>query len=456
MKQDNILCRSVIQVVIASLLASSGLAMAGVSADEAARLKTDLTPMGSERAGNKDGSIPAWTGGYTKVPAGYKSGQPRMDPYADEKPLYSITAANMGQYADKLSDGNKAMLQKYPSYRIDVYPSHRTHAAPQWVYDNTFKNATRAKTPNTGGTVEGAYGSYPFPIPKTGNEVMWNHVLRWRGEAARMPFNGYVIGSDGKPALSATVTDQEFNLPYNFRDGTPEKNQGEFWNVFQVTSAPSFKAGEILLIRDYLDVSKGRQAWQYLVGQRRVRRFPTLGYDSPNPVNSGADLVDQAFGFNGFQDRFNWKIVGKKEVIIPYNMNKFYLHKDKDVMAARHLNPDLVRWELHRVWVVEATLAEGKRHVQPKRMYYVDEDSWAVTLVDSWDAQGKFWSMTLTFPWIVYEGPGVMAEEFTTYDLIKGSYSLVTFGESAVQYELTKPFPESNFTPEAVAARGVR
>jgi Protein of unknown function (DUF1329) len=179
MKQNKKI-RSLVSGLLSSAMMVAVVAHAGVTPEEAAKLKTTLTPMGSERAGNADGSIPAWTGGYTTVPAGYQSGQPRIDPYASEKPLYSITAQNMDAHAAKLTEGNKAMLKKYPTYRIDVYPTHRTASAPQWVYDNTFKNATRAKTPNMGGTVEGAYGSYPFPIPKTGNEVLWNHLLRWR------------------------------------------------------------------------------------------------------------------------------------------------------------------------------------------------------------------------------------------------------------------------------------
>ena len=87
-------------------------------------------------------------------------------------------------HVDKLSDGQQAMLKKYPSYKIDVYPTRRTAAAPQWVYDNTFKNATRAKTTSNGDSLEGAHGGIPFPIAKTGKEAMWNHLLRWGGEAA--------------------------------------------------------------------------------------------------------------------------------------------------------------------------------------------------------------------------------------------------------------------------------
>ena len=121
------------------------VAHAAVTADEAAKLKTELTPLGGERAGNKDGTIPAWTGGYTTPIPGDKPGGRRGDPFKGEKPLFSITARNLGQYEEKLSDGQKALLKKDPEYRIDVYKTHRTAVAPQAVYDNTFRNATRAK-----------------------------------------------------------------------------------------------------------------------------------------------------------------------------------------------------------------------------------------------------------------------------------------------------------------------
>jgi hypothetical protein len=168
------------------LLTGSNL-LAAVAPDVAATLNTTLTPLGAERAGNENGSIPPWEGGLTEVTPGFEVGGRRPDPFAEEKPLFSITAVNMRQYADKLTDGTIAMLQKYPDsfLRMDVYPTHRTAAAPQWVYDKTYKNATSAEIIDGSGGPEpkGAYGGVPFPIPQSGAEVMWNHLLRWTGES---------------------------------------------------------------------------------------------------------------------------------------------------------------------------------------------------------------------------------------------------------------------------------
>jgi hypothetical protein len=432
-------------------LLGGGFSWAGVSAAEADKLKSELTPFGAERAGNKAGTIPAWTGGYTTVAAEYKSGS-RSDPFAADKPLYTVDASNMAQHLDKLSDGQQAMLKKYPSYKINVYPTHRTAAAPQWVYDNILKNATRAKTTNDGNSLESAYGGIPFPIPKTGKEAMWNHLLRWGGEAALYEPSTW-IASGGKVALSATTRNEE-NFPYYYKDGSPEKFSGEYWYDYQVTTAPSYKAGETILVRDSVDGSRARQAWQYLVGQRRVRKAPNLAYDTPDPVTSGIDFMDEVMLYLGALDRFDWKIVGKKEMLIPYNVNGFMGRKASEVLGPEHLNH--VRWELHRVLVVEASLPDGKRHTLPKRRYYLDEDTWGVSLYDGWDAQGQLWHSGVALPFVAPEFPAVVYHYFAMTDLLKGSYQATIGNDMSTQYQKVPPYPENNFTPDFVAARGVR
>jgi hypothetical protein len=447
--------RPLLASLVALTLGQAPLTATAATAEEAARLKSDLTPLGAEKAGNKDGTIPAWSGGYTKSPDGYKSGAVRQDPFAEEKPLYSISAKNMAEHADKLTDGQQAMLKKYPSYRIDVYPTHRTAAAPQFVYDNTFKNATRVKAGANGYSIEGAFGGIPFPIPKTGAEAMWNHQLRWQGDSVLYLAGSYVT-SGGKPVM-ASMTRNEMSFPYFYKGDTPESFKGDYWLLYQVTTAPGFKAGETILLRDPVDYAgKGRQAWQYLVGQRRVRRAPSIAYDTPNSVTSGVDFFDEVSLFVGALDKYEWKLVGKKEMIIPYNVNKFFQKSPEDVLGPNHFNPDHVRWELHRVWVVEATLANGKRHVIPKKKFYLDEDTWNAVLYDGWDARGQLWHSGMALPILAYEFPGVITYPFSVQDLLKGSYSATMINGQPTQYGQVARWPDSNFTPEAAAARGVR
>ena len=448
--------RAVMAILL--LVITSTLAIAAVTPEEAARLKSELTPLGAEKAGNKDGTIPAWNGGYTTVWLGYRSGQPRPDPFDGEKPRLTITAQNMQQYADQLSDGVKAMLQRFPSYRLDIYPTHRTAAAPQWLYDNTFQNATRARLiPNasTGSQVEGAYGGIPFPIPKEGAEAMWNHLISWRGEAYAYDCVTYVVPGNKRPVL-ATAGNCEIQFPYYYQDGSLNSFSGNYFAGKVTTTGPPFRAGEKVL--SIFPAGKNLQSWQYLVGQRRVRRAPNLAeYDTPSFTTSGFSLSDERTLFFGNLDRYEWKLVGKKAMFVPYNTQRFHLKKVDEVLGPRHLNPDHMRWELHRVWVVEATLASGKRHVMPKRRFYLDEDTWQVLLSDGWDARGQLWHIGQAIPILTPELPGTLAFTYVIYDLLKDGYAVANlFNEQQRQYQVVMRQPESYFSPAALAAEGVR
>jgi hypothetical protein len=431
-------------------------AVAAVTAEEAAKLKSELTPFGAEKAGNKDGSIPAWTGGYTTPIPGDRPGGRRGDPFKDEKPLFSITAKNMDQYADKLTDGSKAMLKKYPDYRIDVYKTHRTAAAPQWVYDNTFKNATRAKL--SGDIPEAAYGGVPFPIAKTGAEVMWNHLLRWRGTSWGWSGTQYQLTADGKAVMTTDGTaDQQ--MPYYFQDGSPETfaKSNEYWMIRLINVGPPIRAGEAIVGRLQLDASKD-QAWVYLTGQRRVRKLPNPCCDTPTPATAGVMSFDELETFTGRIDRFDWKLVGKQEVYIPYNGNKLLQPKtDAEVVGKHFPNPDHMRWELHRVWVVDAALRPGQRHQAPKGRYYCDEDTWMCVLADRWDANGQLWKTIWTHNFVAPDFPGTLSAAIGFNDLLSGAaYVGNLLNSKAAQWPIKQRFPDSNFTPDALAGEGVR
>ncbi|WP_428422532.1 DUF1329 domain-containing protein [Methylibium sp.] len=431
-------------------------AQAAVTPEEAAKLKSNLTPLGAEKAGNKDGSIPAWDGGYTKVPAGWKNGDPRPDPFASEKAVVSISAKNMAEHESKLSDGVKAMMKRYPSFRIDVYPTHRTHSAPAWVYENTFKNATSAKLIDGGYGVEGAYGGIPFPIPKDGFEAFQNSRLAWSGGAERYQLNTWVVTSDGKRTLSSAGT-QSWLWPYYYKDGRDKfKNEIFKYGSF-VKSAPSSVAGEALVFHEPITMSTPRGIWQYLVGQRRIRKAPSVAYDTPDTVTSGTGLFDEAFGSFGPVDRHGFKLVGKQEMYIPYNANRAALAPVDDFVKPNHLNPDHVRWELHRVWVVEADLLPGKRHALPKRRYYLDEDSWGIVLADNWDAQGQLYHMFYQLPYLAPDVPAVVTATvmWGVVNLLTGQYYYnCNWNGEKVHYPIPavpKDLSEAMLSPETIA-----
>jgi hypothetical protein len=437
------------------LLAATPGAWSAVSADEAAKLKTELTPLGGEKAGNKDGSIPAWTGGYTTAIPGFKNGGKRPDPFASDKPLYQVTSKNMDQYADKLTEGVKAMLKKYPdSFRVDVYPTRRTASAPQWVYDNTAKNAVKAELKDLVPT--NAYGGIPFPIPKSGAEAIWNHVLRWRGEAWHVTVKGVQGTADGKQVVTG-IGSGDFQMPYYFKDGNAEKFDGNHWSIRILTTGPALRAGEGIVGRQNVYGDK-TQVWVYVTGQRRVRKVPNACCDTPTPNSAGVSTFDQTDVFDGRLDRFDWKIVGKKEMLIPYNGNKLLATSEADALNAHHLNPNAMRWELHRVWVVEANVAAGKRHLSPKHRYYLDEDTWIATLADHWDANGQLWQMGFANPVVMPDLPGTTSpQQFGFYDLLSGAwYYDSALNDAPEQYKLMPRYPDTTFTPEALAGESIR
>lgn len=442
-------------LVCSLAMAGASAALAGVTAQEASRLSGELTPMGAERAGNKEGTIPAWTGGYTTPIPGYKNGARRGDPFANEKPLYSVTADNMAQHHDKLNEGTKALLKKYPkTFRVDVYKTHRTAAAPKWLYDNTLKNATSATLEN--GVVKNAFGGVPFPIPKTGEEIIANHRVYWRGEAWKATTRGYLVTAAGQRILSVEG-DGDWQMPY-YSQGQADKFNGNYFYTKIVNLGPPVRAGEA--IAGYNNLDEGRSStWVYLTGQRRVRKLPHSCCDTPTPATSGVASFDDITVFGGSAERFDWKIVGKKEMLIPYNSNRLHTpEKDTDVLLDNHLNPDHVRWELHRVWIVEATLKAGQRHQAPKSRYYVDEDTWVAVLSDRWDANGQLWKTGWTHPVVMPDIPATAPmQQWGFNDLISGAwYASGVYNESKRQYMIVPLRSDSVFSPDALAGQGVR
>ena len=436
-------------IVTAAAAATMAGTVGAATPDEATQLGKTLTPLGAEKAGNKDGSIPAWDGGLSRPAAGNKAGGRRdQDPYASEKPLYSITAKNMDQYADKLTDGTRAMLKKYASYRIDVYPTHRTAAAPQWVYENTAKNATAAKL-NDRQFPAGAFGGIPFPIPKNGAEAMWNHLLNWRGESIDFVDRAYLITSEGKPVMTVDAAAAQ-SMPYYDKDSSPDATGGNYWSIRLVNAGPPIRAGEAILGRLNLDAERDA-SYVYLAGQRRTRKLPNACCDTPTPATAGVMSFDELNVFSGRLDRFDWKLLGKKDILIPYNSNRSLAGKDLDLVGPHHLNPDMVRWELHRVWVVEANLKPGMRHVAPKGRYYLDEDTWTAVLGDRWDAKGQLWKTMWQLPVSMPDLPATTPITFGFYDLLSNTwFANLVMNEKPYQYKAVPRYPEAAFSQDSL------
>jgi hypothetical protein len=437
-------------------------AFAAVTAEEAKQLGTTLTPWGAEQAGNKDGTIPAYGKDVIKVPSGSDPKKPglRLDPFANEKPLFTVTAANMAQYADKVTEGMKEVLRKYPTMRMDVYPSHRTAIYPQYVIDNTIKNATACKAVKGGNKLEGCFGGLPFPIPKSGAEAVWNKLTAYTAAAWQSTYEAVMVDASGSAVVQA-INEAVQESPYYdpSRKGVVPDDE-VYWRIRLDTVGPTRKAGEKLLIVDNVDmVGIGRKAWQYLPGQRRVKLSPDLAYDTPTPQTGGASIMDEQRVFLGAPDRYDWKLVGKKEMFIPYNNFRTddpAKCPGKVLFTKNHPNPDCVRWETHRVWVVEGALKPGLRHIYPKRTLYIDEDAPQATMGEGYDSSGKMYRVNFAAFFPMYEAQGLMGDMAMIMDLQTGAWSTSGYAAEHGGWSVTEPKGAKFYTPDALAAAGLR
>ncbi|WP_303879498.1 DUF1329 domain-containing protein [Stutzerimonas kunmingensis] len=446
-----------LSVLAFSLLASS--VMAAVSPEEAAKLGTSLTPLGAEKAGNADGSIPEWTGGLKTDAAPLKNGH-LTNPFKDEQPKFVITAQNAEQYKDKLTAGQMAMFKRYPeTYKIRVFPTHRSVAVPDEIYEAAKKSAVNTELVEGGNGIANFTDSryYAFPIPKNGLEVVWNHITRYRGGNVRRNIVQATPQTNG--SYTMVHFEDEVAFPLGMTDLDPERAKNALLFFKQRVTAPSRLAGNVLLVHDSLDqVKEPRQAWIYNAGQRRVRRAPQVAYDGPGTASDGMRTTDNFDMFSGAPDRYDWKLIGKKELYIPYNSYEIASSELKydDVIKAGHVNQDLARYELHRVWEIEATLKSGERNIYAKRRFFVDEDSWTIVQSELYDGRGQLWRVgeAHSLQYYQHKVPAYAFEAL--YDIISGRYIAIGMSNEEKPHEYGYRASARDFTPAALRNAGVR
>jgi len=463
------------QKIIWSILFAAGLFMlfagsslAAVSADEARQLGTTLTEFGAIKAGNEDGSIPAYTGGL-KMDRG--KGQSYADPFKGEKPLYTIDAKNVAKYASQLTEGTKALIKRFPdTYKVHVYPTHRSVWYPSWVIQNTLKNATTAKLSGeiigdgVSGPDEGGFpfAGIPFPIPKTGCEVMWNYKIHVSQPAIYSYNSAWLVDTAGRVSSLPDVVQYHLYPWYEQSKYIRSKGFDAVFGFSSLLTSPPSSAGTYFL-NFYLPKGEGggQQVWFYTPGQRRVRKAPEFAYDVPVASYGGVFFWDEVFGFVGRLDRFDYKLIGKKEIILPYNQYKISNQlQPNEFLGPKHLEPSAVRWEKHRVWVVDSTRKAGARHAYSRRTFYIDEDSWALLASESYDNAGSLWRYAMPITWPIYDMGGIGATGWTTTDIIKGNYITINAGY-AMPGHFVRCYSETKdlnipLTPQAVASSLVR
>ncbi|CAE6887417.1 MULTISPECIES: DUF1329 domain-containing protein [Pseudomonas] len=442
-----------------SALLLAGLAVhaqAKVDSAQADRLGRDLTPLGGEMAGNAAGTIPRWEGGLATPPANYQPGMHHPDPYAGEQPLYNVSAQNLAQYKAQLPIGLQVMLEKNPDYFLRVFPTHRSAAAPQRIYDATQQNALGARLISGGNGVEGAASGIPFPIPQNGQQAIWNHIMRYRGDQIRFVTNQAAVLENG--SYNLLKLERDIYFVYG-RDGmtTGDLNNTLFYYKYKIL-APSRVAGSALVVQETIDqVLAIRKAWRFSRGDRRVRRLPMLAYDSLQPDTNGLATADVVDSYNGAPDRYEWTLKGKQEMLVPYN--SYAVHQQgipyENIVKSKHLNPELLRYELHRVWVVEADLRKGFRHPFGKRRFYLDEDSWQILAVDLYDMDGKLIGLQESHPISYYEVPMFGSTLETIYDFKGNRYFVDGLDNNEPMYDFNADLKRTDFTVQALRSGGI-
>jgi hypothetical protein len=450
---------TLVSMAVTVALASS-TATAKISEQDAAKLEKELTPFGAVRAANKDGSIPAWTGGIKSVPAGYKVGDHHIDPFADDKAMYTITAKNLAEYKSLLTPGQVKLFETYPdTYKMSVYKSRRSASYPEHVYQATLENATQTELVEGGNGIINAAIGIPFPVPSNGLEAIWNHILRYRGEKIVRE------GGQAAPTASGDYTymgfDDQLLIPYGVKGVKAEELQKTniLFKFKQKVTEPARLAGTALLVHETMDqIKTPRQAWTYNTGQRRVRRAPNVAYDAPGTASDGLRTTDDFDMFNGAPNRYNWTLKGKQELLIPYN--DYRLHSDDlkydQILQPGHINPELVRYEKHRVWVVEANLKSDTRHTYKKRVFYIDEDSWQIAVTDIYDNRDELYRVGVAHGINYYEVPTQWSTLEVFHDLQSRRYIAMGLDNEASMYDFSADLNDVDFTSSALRREGRR
>ena len=453
---------TLVPVAMAMSLMMAGVALAKVPAAEADKLGKDLTCVGAEKAGTKDG-VPEFTGKWLGTPPGVQytphTGQHPVDPYASEKPVLTITADNQAQYAAKLSDGQKAVFAKFPkTFRMEVYPGHRDFRLPDSACDVAKKNALNAEITDGGLGIKGAVrGAIPFPIPKNGQEALMNNMFPNRAFNEDKTTDFANVLSDGSISWGRS---RNRNLDFgNQASEVGKPLEGIMANSLTQTLLPERDKGGVSVTSEPVNFAKDKRlAWSYDPGTRRVRQVPEYGFDQPLGGSGGKMTIDSDRLFNGSPERYNWKLLGKREMYVPANAYKLHAKTVKyaDLLKPGVPNADYIRWELHRVWAVEGTIKEGFRHLYGKRVIFLDEDTGQAVMSDMYDARGSLWQYAFLNYYYAFDINAFQAGTAFYFDLNSGGYIAYNlFQERPNGPILNKgDLKASMFTPEAARNAG--
>lgn len=430
---------------------------AAVPETQASRLGSDLTPVGAEKAG--EGDIPEWTGGLSTVPSNvdYRPGEHLKNPFASDPILYTVTGANAELYADVLTSGQRAMLNLYDTYKMNVYQTRRTCAYPESVYSATKSNAAVGELIGGGNGVSKAIMGFPFPIANSAYEIIWNHTLRYRSFKLTRQFTAAPMTPTGDYTLLKVQDEAIFWWSDPTKASAEELNNNSIFYIAN-TIAPARAAGNVILVHEAINAAvQPRQAWQYSPGTRRVRRAPNIAFDNPGVNTDGLSTADSFDGYNGSLERYNWTIKGKAPRLIAANAYDALNTSYDNFLTRRHVNQDVVRYELHRVWEIEANLKSGTRHIYSRRTMYLDEDSWQITGSALYDGRGEIWRVQEVQQVQSYNAPLCGYNAQLDYDLQASRYLAAGLQNEEPPVNFFADELDGNrYTPAAIRQMGAR
>ncbi|UZE94928.1 DUF1329 domain-containing protein [Alkalimarinus alittae] len=402
-------------IIALALMLYSSFAYSTESSGKTPLAALGLTPLGAEAGGNATGVIPAWNKSDILT-------RQQLAAIANEQPLFYIAKDNLNNYKDNLSLGQQALIKAYPdSFKMPIYKTYRTHHVPEYVYQATQKNYLSARLIDDGNGITDVWQGVPFPVPQNALEALWNHLVAWRGVHMKANVSEVLVQANGH--YQEILSKGEIASPYYAPDrGIFSEKHVKTYYLTRTVSPPSMAGGGLLIYDTLNQRLNPRKSWFYDAQQRRVKRIPVLAYDTPNPNSEMVRVVDEVDLFNGLPDRYDWELLGKQEVYIPYN-NELLVDIGIEALSTKHhINLDRTRYELHRVWVLEAKLKERENHIYGRRRLYLDEDSWLTLITEQYDKSDKLWRVSLSYTKFFPQMPGIWKVADTYHDLKSGQH----------------------------------
>ena len=402
-----------------------------------------LTPVGAQREGNADGSIPEWTGGLSRDASRHDARL--LDPYPEDQPLFTITSGNYRQYAASLSAGHRALFARHAGYQLPVYPTRRSVSFPDEVYAATAANRGHVSLKGAD-AVEGAQAGIPFPEPRSGAEVLWNHRLRYRGDSTEWRYQRAATVAGAR-----NVSRSLERILFGYGNLHPESAGSGMhsYNLLHIKPAPPYPDVTAVWHDSINPLQSPRKIWSGSAGLGgKSMRNPPLGFDEVGLFTERIRYFDMVDMFCGSFERYVFKLFGKREIYVPYN--SYRLARDSiEAVGPQHLSARNARYELHRVWLVEAALRPGEKHSIARRMFYVDEDSWSILLVDNYDGAKRLTRFQEGHLLPLYPIQAVDYAPITTYDLPGERYFVDRLLSDSPPPRLNAGLSRSDFMPGA-------